>query len=45
VFNQRTGAPERVIPVSRPPGVSAVFPAVSGPTVLEQRGDTVVALG
>ncbi|OBY32652.1 hypothetical protein [Mycolicibacter kumamotonensis] len=45
VFNQRTGAPERVIPVSRPPGVSAVFPAVSGPTVLEQRDDTVVALG
>ncbi|CAJ1507453.1 hypothetical protein [[Mycobacterium] holstebronense] len=45
VFDQNTGAPERVIPVSRPPGVSTVFPAVSGPTVLEQRGDTVVALG
>lgn len=45
VFDQSTGAPERIIPVSRPPGVSTVFPAVSGPTVLEQRGDTVVALG
>lgn len=45
VFNQRTGAAERVIPVSRPAGVTAVFPAVSGPMVLEQRGDTVVALG
>lgn len=45
VFDQSTGAPERIIPVSRPPGVSSVFPAVSGPTVLEQRGDTVVALG
>ncbi|GFG68673.1 Rv3212 family protein [Mycolicibacter senuensis] len=45
VFNQRTGAAERVIPVSRPAGVTTVFPAVSGPTVLEQRGDTVVALG
>jgi len=45
VFDQDTGAPERIIPVSRPPGVSTVFPAVSGPTVLEQRGDTVVALG
>lgn len=45
VFDQATGAAERVIPVSRPPGVSTVFPAVSGPMVLEQRGDTVVALG
>ncbi|CAJ1501593.1 hypothetical protein MU0083_002722 [[Mycobacterium] kokjensenii] len=45
VYDQDTGAAERVIPVSRPPGVTTVFPAVSGPTVLEQRGDTVVALG
>ncbi|MEO6794318.1 MAG: hypothetical protein ABI253_06110 [Mycobacterium sp.] len=45
VYAQSTGAPERIIPVSRPTGVSAVFPAVSGPTILEQRGDTVVALG
>ncbi|MGV0625080.1 Rv3212 family protein [Mycolicibacter minnesotensis] len=45
VYDRSTGASERVIPVSRPPGVTTVFPAVSGPTVLEQRGDTVVALG
>lgn len=45
VFDQRSGAPQRVIPISRPAGVSAVFPAVSGPMVLEQRGDAVVALG
>jgi len=45
VYDQSTGAPERVIPVSRPAGVSTVFPAVSGPTILEQRGDTVVGLG
>lgn len=45
VFDRDSGEPVRVIPVSRPPEVSSVFPAVSGPTVLEQRGDTVVALG
>ncbi|BBZ23932.1 hypothetical protein [Mycolicibacter hiberniae] len=45
VADQRTGAVDRIIPVSRPPGVTSVFPAVSGPTVLEQRGDTVAALG
>ncbi len=45
VYDPATGAFERTIPVSRSPGVSAVFPGVSGSTVLEQRGDTVVALG
>jgi hypothetical protein len=45
VYNPATGDLERTIPVSRPSEVSAVFPGVSGPTVLEQRGDTVVALG
>ncbi|MEO8814483.1 MAG: hypothetical protein ABI307_10725 [Mycobacterium sp.] len=45
VYDSATGKRERTIPVSRPPGVSAVFPAVSGSTVLEQRGDTVVGLG
>ncbi|WP_046319316.1 hypothetical protein [Mycobacterium sp. UM_Kg1] len=45
VVDQRTGAVDRIIPVSRPPEVTSVFPAVSGPTVLEQRGDTVAALG
>ncbi len=45
VYDPATGDLERIIPVSRPSGVSAVFPGVSGSTVLEQRGDTVVALG
>ncbi|HET9875484.1 MAG TPA: hypothetical protein VFQ37_06920 [Mycobacterium sp.] len=45
VYHLAKGELERVIPISRPPGVSAVFPGVSGSTVLEQRGDTVVALG
>jgi hypothetical protein len=45
VYDPATGDLERIIPVSRPPGASAVFPGVSGSTVLEQRGDTVVALG
>lgn len=45
VYDPATGGPERTIPVSRPPGVSAVFPQVIGTTVLEQRGDTLVALG
>ena len=40
-----TGEFHRHYPVDRPPGSSAVVPAVSGSTVLEQRGDTVVALG
>ncbi|HZU48612.1 MAG TPA: hypothetical protein VFA16_15385, partial [Mycobacterium sp.] len=40
-----TGTNERYLPVSRPPGTSAVIPAVSGSKVIEQRGDTVVALG
>ncbi|HEX7321783.1 MAG TPA: hypothetical protein VF299_02440 [Mycobacterium sp.] len=45
VYHQATGALERTIPVSRPPGVTTVFPRVAGSTVVEQRGDTVVALG
>lgn len=45
VYDQKTGAPERVIPVSRPAGVSSVFPVVSGPMILEQRDDSVVGLG
>lgn len=45
VFDRDSGTLERIIPISRPAGVSAVFPAVSGPTVLEQRDGTVVALG
>lgn len=49
VYDPVSGANERYIPVDRasspaPPG-TAVVPAVSGSRVLEQRGDTVVALG
>lgn len=44
VYDSDDGGRERVIPVNRPPGISAVFPAVSGATVLEQRGDVVVGL-
>jgi hypothetical protein len=40
-----TGDGEGYLPVSRPPGSSAVIPAVSGSQVLEQRGNTLVALG
>ncbi|OBG43420.1 hypothetical protein A5672_10495 [Mycobacterium alsense] len=45
VYDPLSGANERYIPVSRAPSSSAVVPAVSGPRVFEQRGDTVVALG
>jgi hypothetical protein len=40
-----TGDGEGYLPVTRPPGSSAVIPAVSGSQVLEQRGNTLVALG
>ena len=40
-----TGVDEGFLPVSRQPGSSAVIPAVSGSQVLEQRGNTLVALG
>ena len=45
VFDPATGAGERHIPLWRPPMQSAVVPAVAGSTVLEQRGDELVALG
>jgi hypothetical protein len=45
VYDPLSGANERYIPVNRAPSSSAVVPAVSGPRVFEQRGDTVVALG
>jgi hypothetical protein len=40
-----TGAGEGFLPVTRPPGSSPVIPTVSGSTVLEQRGNTLVGLG
>lgn len=45
VYDPASGANERYIPVDRAPSRFAVIPAVSGSRVLEQRGDTVVALG
>ena len=45
VFNPDTGAGERHLPVARPAQPTAVIPATAGSTVLEQRGDTLVALG
>jgi hypothetical protein len=40
-----TGVGEGFLPVSRPAGSVAVIPAVSGSQLLEQRGNTLVALG
>lgn len=45
VYDPVSGANERYMPVNRAPSDAAVVPAVSGPRVFEQRGDTVVALG
>lgn len=45
VFDPQTGQGERHIPVARPQPSGPVVPAVAGPTLLEQRGDEVVALG
>ncbi|MGB6206458.1 hypothetical protein [Mycobacterium sp.] len=40
-----TGTGEGFLPVPRPPASSPVIPTVSGVQVLEQRGNTLVALG
>jgi hypothetical protein len=45
VFDPASGKGERHIPVPRAPGSGAVVPAVAGSTLLEQRGDELVALG
>ncbi|HET6734399.1 hypothetical protein [Mycobacterium sp.] len=45
VFDPDSGKGERHIPLRRPPSSEPVVPAVAGSTVLEQRGDTLVALG
>lgn len=49
VYDPLGGANERYIPVDRstsaPPAGKPVFPAVIGSRLLEQRGDTLVALG
>ncbi|HEX2402473.1 MAG TPA: hypothetical protein VHJ79_21190, partial [Mycobacterium sp.] len=40
-----TGSGVAHIPVQRPPSSAAVVPAVAGSTIIEQRGDELVALG
>lgn len=45
VFNPETGASEAHIPLRRAPIDTAVIPAVAGTTLLEQRGDALMALG
>jgi hypothetical protein len=45
VYDPLTGTNERYLPVNRPAGTTGVMSAVSGSRVIEQRGDTVVALG
>lgn len=45
VFDPETGTRVANIPVPRPSMATAVIPGVAGTTLLEQRGDTLVALG
>ncbi|MGH3676668.1 MAG: Rv3212 family protein [Mycobacterium sp.] len=45
VYDPNTGTNERYIGLRRPPAQAAVVPAIAGSTLLEQRGDTLVALG
>ncbi|MGO4442721.1 hypothetical protein AB4Z42_05135 [Mycobacterium sp. 2YAF39] len=45
VFEPGSGKGDHHIPVGRPPSDAAVVPAVAGSTLLEQRGDELVALG
>lgn len=45
VYDPKTGRHERTVTVDRATSPAPVIPAVIGATVLEQRGDTLVALG
>ena len=45
VFDAATGKGERHIPLHRPADSAPVVPAAAGSTLLEQRGDELVALG
>lgn len=45
VYDPVSGEPSRFIPVQRQSSSSPVVPVVTGSQVIEQRGDTVVALG
>ena len=45
MFDAATGKGERHIPLHRPADSAPVVPAAAGSTLLEQRGDELVALG
>jgi len=45
VFDAADGTGLNHIELAREPAPTAVVPAVAGSTIIEQRGDTVVALG
>ncbi len=45
VFNPSDGVYQRTIPLTHPGGEGPVLPAVSGQTVIEQRGSAIVAFG
>jgi hypothetical protein len=45
VFDPATGVGVEHIPLQRPANSAAVVPAVAGSTIIEQRGDQLVALG
>jgi hypothetical protein len=45
VFTTADGKHERTIPVTRPDGSGTILPAISGTTVIEQRGATLVGFG
>jgi hypothetical protein len=45
VYTPDKGIFERMIPVDRGNATGPIVPAVLGTTVIEKRGDTVVALG
>jgi len=45
VYDPAGGPEQRIIPVDHPPGTGPVLPAVSGSTVIEQRGGIVAGFG
>jgi hypothetical protein len=45
VYDPTDGTQDRVIPLTHPDGDGAVLPAVSGTTVIEQRGSALAAFG
>ena len=45
VYDPTDGTQERVIPLTHPDDDGAILPAVSGTTVIEQRGSALAAFG